>query len=307
MKSDLEQDQEEQQTVYNSYYQWVPLYLLISAVVFHVPRVVWLKFEGGLMKFFSRGTTGRQIENVEEKKEKLIFYFKNCVSRKYNVYFGTFVTCEILNLVIVVSHFFITDKFLNHRYLWYGWDFVLYHTTLSPGEQRAQWNPNPGCRTFPRVASCNYYRYGPAGGQEKVNALCILALNIINDKVFAVIWIWCACLSLISFTMLLYRIIICSSSYLRLQILNQRVGRTDITKHEKIIEYLNKRPLGDWFVLYQMSKNLRRHFFIEFLTDLSAIREEDKSGEDKLEEEAGDNVLTMFMRPSFLRQDTNVV
>ena len=33
------------------------------------------------------------------------------------------------------------------------------------------------------VAVCNYQRYGRGGGQETKGALCILSLNMINDKV----------------------------------------------------------------------------------------------------------------------------
>ena len=32
-------------------------------------------------------------------------------------------------------------------------------------------------------ASCNYWRFGSGGRQENINAICILRLNIINDKV----------------------------------------------------------------------------------------------------------------------------
>ena len=39
------------------------------------------------------------------------------------------------------------------------------------------------CETFPRIASCDYHRFGTGGKPEKINSLCILALNIINDKV----------------------------------------------------------------------------------------------------------------------------
>lgn len=42
---------------------------------------------------------------------------------------------------------------------------------------------NPMCNTFPRIASCDYWRWGSGGRQENINAICILGLNHINDKV----------------------------------------------------------------------------------------------------------------------------
>ena len=42
---------------------------------------------------------------------------------------------------------------------------------------------NPMCEAFPRIASCNYVRYGTGGMQEVRSAICILGLNMINDKV----------------------------------------------------------------------------------------------------------------------------
>jgi hypothetical protein len=41
-----------------------------------------------------------------------------------------------------------------------------------------------------QVASCTFYQYGAAGGQSGLNALCILALNVIIDKVYLVLWCW---------------------------------------------------------------------------------------------------------------------
>ena len=68
-------------------------------------------------------------------------------------------------------------------------------------------NLNPMCEVFPRIASCDYvrsddhsllkskphnviniFRFGAGGHQERKNALCILGLNMINDKIFLVIW-----------------------------------------------------------------------------------------------------------------------
>ena len=55
----LFQDEMFENIVYNSYYQWVPLYLTFLAFFFYLPRYIWLKMEGGLMKLFRKGTTAR--------------------------------------------------------------------------------------------------------------------------------------------------------------------------------------------------------------------------------------------------------
>ena len=50
---------------------------------------------------------------------------------------------------------------------------------------------NPMCEVFPKVATCDYIRFGRlGGGQSNKNAICILSLNMINDKVFAILWVW---------------------------------------------------------------------------------------------------------------------
>jgi len=39
------------------------------------------------------------------------------------------------------------------------------------------------CEVFPRVASCTYWKYGTGGHPVGLQALCILSLNIVIDKV----------------------------------------------------------------------------------------------------------------------------
>ena len=63
-----------------------------------------------------------------------------------------------------------------------------------------------------------------------------------------------------------------ASLYLfRFQLINMRMNRYFKRSHKitKIENYLNNCKLGDWFVLYQLSKNLNRPFFMDFLTHLS--------------------------------------
>ena len=46
------------------------------------------------------------------------------------------------------------------------------------------------CEVFPKMAACRYHRYGMGGREDDRHAICILGLNMINDKVFVMIWIW---------------------------------------------------------------------------------------------------------------------
>jgi hypothetical protein len=44
-------------------------------------------------------------------------------------------------------------------------------------------------KVFPKVTKCTFFKYGPSGTVEKKDGLCVLPLNIINEKIY--IFIWC--------------------------------------------------------------------------------------------------------------------
>jgi len=302
-----DQDDDTNTIVYNSYYQWVPLYLIFLAILFYLPRMFWLMMEGGLMKFFGRGTTTRFVEDADEKKEKLVRFFYKNIHNKYNIYFGGFIFCEFLNFALVVVTFGMTHRFLHYRFIFYGFEVWQYYI-LPEEEQHMPGVKNPMCNTFPRIASCNYWRWGSGGSQENINAICILALNIINDKVFLLLWWWFLLITIIGFIRIFYRGIQCCSARLRYHLLNMRLSRffKKSTKREKIEKYIKECKLGDWFVLYQLSKNLNRPFFMDLLTQLSVrftdeTRKEDE--EDPLD--SGDDLLSMLLKPSFTTQDSD--
>ena len=41
---------------------------------------------------------------------------------RYNIYFCGFITCEFLNLFVVIIQFLLTHRFLHFRYLLYGFN-----------------------------------------------------------------------------------------------------------------------------------------------------------------------------------------
>lgn len=166
---------------------------------------------------------------------------------------------------------------------------------------------NPMCNTFPRIASCDYWRWGSGGRQENINAICILGLNHINDKVFLLLWWWCLFISLVAFLRLVWRAAQTRSAWLRFSMINMRMNRyfKRSNKMDKIKAFIYECKLGDWFVLYQMSKNLSRPFFMDFLTCLS-VRFSEKGEEIDTDSDNGDNLMTMLLKPSYTAQDSQM-
>lgn len=43
---------------------------------------------------------------------------------------------------------------------------------------------------FPKVAKCVFHKFGPSGIIMRHDALCVLPLNILNEKIYAFVWYW---------------------------------------------------------------------------------------------------------------------
>ena len=111
---------------------------------------------------------------------------------------------------------------------------------------------------------------------------------MINDKIFLVLWVWYFLLLIISSYRIAYRLVQISSARVRyvfilsgsskasMCVLRFHLMRVKMHRYFKTNEnishiehYIMHCSVGDWFVLYQMSRNLNRKFFAEFLTVLS--------------------------------------
>jgi hypothetical protein len=43
---------------------------------------------------------------------------------------------------------------------------------------------------FPSQAKCDYFNFGPSGTIQRIDALCILPQNIVNEKIFVFLYFW---------------------------------------------------------------------------------------------------------------------
>lgn len=53
---------------------------------------------------------------------------------------------------------------------------------------------------FPSQAKCDYFNFGSSGSIQRIDALCILPQNVVNEKIFAFLYFWLIMLLFFSFT-----------------------------------------------------------------------------------------------------------
>ena len=88
------------------------------------------------------------------------------------------------------------------------------------------------------MTKCTFHKFGTSGNIEKHDALCILPLNIgdfqymiinifnptfsVNEKIYIFIWVWLLFLGFLSSVVIVYRIVIVFSPYIRAFVLRLR-------------------------------------------------------------------------------------
>ena len=96
----------------------------------------------------------------------------------------------------------------------------------------------------------------------------------------------------------LSRIVQINSAKLRFCLLDLRMHRyfKRDSNSEHIRDYVCKCSRGDWFVLYQLSKNLNRPFFMDFLVVLTRQVKPDADPERGADD--GDGIMEMMLKPT---------
>lgn len=208
------------------------------------------------MKFCSNGLQERTIEDEEITKrvERL-----NSIYSKYrgrnNKYAAKFFLCEILNLINVIFQIFYIDRFIGGKFLDYGSRIFEYNRHMGTGS-------DPMDDVFPKMTKCQFNRHGPGGDINNHDALCLLPLNIVNEKIYLVMWIWLIMLAVASSVAVLYRVVCVMFPKFRAYILwNQNTWAV-------VSDICSNGLYGDWFLLRQLSKNVDPETFSVFLKQL---------------------------------------
>ena len=118
---------------------------------------------------------------------------------------------------------------------------------------------DPLAVVFPKVAKCSFHKFGASGTVERHDGLCVLPLNIINEKIYIFLWFWFIILASITGMFLLYRLGVLFGAGIRTAMIQARSGRVS---RDKIADILGEpglnyfQQIGDFFLLYLIAKNM---------------------------------------------------
>ena len=80
------------------------------------------------------------------------------------------------------------------KHFFYEGIFQVFNFANMESEERV----DPMSKVFPRMTKCNFHKYGGSGTIEVIDALCVLSMNIINEKIYIFLWCWFILVALIT-------------------------------------------------------------------------------------------------------------
>ena len=163
-------------------------------------------------------------------------------------------------LNLVTGQMFLMDRFFEGAFFTFGLEVIAF------AERDQEDRLDPMVYIFPRMTKCTFHKFGASGEVEKHDALCILPLNIVNEKIYIFLWFWFLILGVLSALVVVYRLVIIISPRMRAYLLYIRFR---LIKREVINTIVKKSKMGDWFLFYMLGQNVDSIIFKEVMHELA--------------------------------------
>lgn len=245
---------------HHKYYQWITLFLYLQAIFFYLPRYLWKMWEGGKVKMLVSQLDSPIVDDEAKEARKAILtdYFTRNL-HNHNAYAFRYFACEVLNFINVIGQIYFIDRFLGYQFTTYGSRVVAF------SEQEFGSRHDPMDEVFPKVTKCTFHKFGASGSKEKFDGLCVLPLNIVSEKIFIFLWFWLIIVAMISGLGLIYRMTT-FTPWMRRMLLRTKSRLVSAITVESIVR---KCQVGDWFLLFQLGKNMDALIYKEFMEELA--------------------------------------
>ncbi|KAI1277765.1 Innexin inx2 [Halotydeus destructor] len=252
---------DDDEVITHKYYQWVAIVLFFQSLGFFIPHLLWKGWEKRRLRIICTDLYKPILtEGIKSKCENILVHHIHETRYKNKTYATRYIFCEILNFLHVLLQFKVTDMFL-------GGDFINYGLrVLDVIDEDPLARVDPMAKMFPKMTKCTFQRFGPSGSLQRYDNLCILPINILNEKGYLVLWFWLIFVIIVSFVQLLHRAILVASSSYRWSMLS---AFNNIIP-AKYLEMLQSRSsYGDWFLFHMLSKNLNPIYYRDVIVALA--------------------------------------
>ncbi len=226
----------------HSYYQWVGIVFALQAIAFYLPHWLWKNSaESRRVKALSRSIANR---------EQICDYLAG--RRHANAQFAIKLCAkEVANLANVLLQGFLLDVLLEGRFVDYGLEAAQDFSATSE-------------RVFPNLGRCALNSVGPSGSIRNHDGLCVLAINVLNEKAFLVVWFWLVLLAAITAINVFWGFSLFASKALRRFRLSD--GRNCL--RESLIRIENAIEFGDFVLLDRLKSCLDAATFEQLVFQL---------------------------------------
>ena len=167
---------------------------------------------------------------------------------------------HVFLLISFSGQMFLMDRFFDGTFLTFGIEVISF------AERDQEDRIDPMVYIFPRMTKCAFHKFGASGEIEKHDAMCILPLNIVNEKIYIFLWFWMVLLLMLTFMVIVYRAFIIFSPRMRAYLLYIRYR---LVKKECINIIIKKTRFGDWFLLYMLGQNIDSIIYKELMHELA--------------------------------------
>ncbi|XP_055609270.1 innexin inx4-like [Uranotaenia lowii] len=251
-----------EERLYQKYYQWVPFVLAIQAFLFSVPKYLWKFYEGKRMQTLCEDLTSVLYPtswNVKRKYNTLCYLTQES-GKSHTGYALVFLGCEMFNFVVVLVNMMLMNFIFGG--FWNSYQPAM--RALLSLEMNSWTSYNS--LVFPKLAKCDFHMIGPSGSKQNFDALCLLPQNIVNEKIFAFLWLWFIILAVVSGGNFGFRLTQVCCESVRFQLLYSQL---EPISYQRLKRVVRDASFGYWFILYQMSRNVNKSIMRQIIKELS--------------------------------------
>lgn len=292
----------------HAYYQWVPLVLALQAMLFYAPYYVWTMWEGGLINGLIKGLRLQELLGKRDKESRMLARYFEATLNSHVPWAVGYWAAELANLVNVAANALLLDAVLGGRFFTYGYNVLswsgnsaaaaasgpapVHPQLLDPypdfvaeparGPRPADPNDHPEDpndpmeAVFPKLTKCTFFKYGASGSIQRHDALCVMALNVVNEKVFVLLWVWYAALAAVSVLVVVrsglaltaYALASRSRTRPALWLMGRLLGLPPL-QPELMQALAGRLDAGDWLLLVLLAANMPRVVFRGVARDIA--------------------------------------